>query len=61
MVTFSRIDPYRAGADCLYNVCDPDKAHFFDTGKGHTVPRGGPVIEELGDAIRELIQRTKEE
>ncbi|KAJ6086798.1 hypothetical protein N7467_005712 [Penicillium canescens] len=54
-------DPFRCGADSLYNVCDPDTAQFFDTGKGHTVPRSGPIITELGDAIREMIQRAKEE
>ncbi|PYH71008.1 DUF341 family oxidoreductase [Aspergillus vadensis CBS 113365] len=53
-------DPFRIAADCLYNICDPDSAYFFDTGKGHTIPRGGPVIDELGDTIRELIQRTRE-
>ncbi|GKZ26474.1 hypothetical protein AbraCBS73388_002561 [Aspergillus brasiliensis] len=53
-------DPYRFGADCLYNVCDSDAAFFFDTGKGHTIPRGGPVIDELGDTIRELVRRTRE-
>lgn len=56
-----RIDPYRAGADALYNVCDPDTAEFFDTGKGHTVPRGGPVIDELGAAIRGIIEQAEAE
>ncbi|KAJ6133453.1 hypothetical protein N7471_008668 [Penicillium samsonianum] len=55
------IDPYRAGADALYNVCDPDTAEFFDTGKGHTVPRGGPVIDELGAAIRGIIEQAEAE
>ncbi|KAJ9487554.1 hypothetical protein VN97_g5757 [Penicillium thymicola] len=54
-------DPYRAGADALYNVCNPDTAEFFDTGKGHTVPRGGPVIDELGDVIRAMIEMAEAE
>lgn len=29
---------------------------MFDTGKGHTIPRAGQVISELGDAVRELIE-----
>ncbi|KAJ5306744.1 hypothetical protein PENANT_c003G01139 [Penicillium antarcticum] len=54
-------DPYRCGADSLYNLCDPDTAHFFDTGKGHTIPRGEPIISELGNAVREMLERAKEE
>jgi hypothetical protein len=42
----------------LYNVCHPDTAAMFDTGKGHTIPRSGQVITELGDAVRELIEST---
>jgi hypothetical protein len=53
-------DPYRYGALALYNVCDPDTANMFDTGKGHTIPRTGKVISELGDAVRELISCTEE-
>ncbi|GAD95060.1 DUF341 family oxidoreductase, putative [Paecilomyces variotii No. 5] len=49
-------DPYRDGALALYNVCDPDTAVIFDTGKGHTIPRAGLVITELGNAVRELIE-----
>ncbi|KAK2813823.1 hypothetical protein FQN50_000224 [Emmonsiellopsis sp. PD_5] len=49
-------DPYRHGALALFNVCKPEKAQLFDTGKGHTVPRGGRVITELADAVREMIQ-----
>lgn len=51
------IDPFRHGAYALYNVCDPDTAQFFDTGKGHTIPRSGLVIQELGDAMRGLIEQ----
>ena len=51
-----RVDPFRHGAYALYNVCDPDTAVFFDTGKGHTIPRSGMVITELGDAVRGLMQ-----
>ncbi|KAJ5683112.1 hypothetical protein N7462_006277 [Penicillium macrosclerotiorum] len=50
-------DPFRHGAYALYNVCDPDTATFFDTGKGHTIPRSGQVIEELGNAVRDLIAK----
>lgn len=49
------LDPYRSGAFALYNVCDENKAKLFETGKGHTIPRGGLVIQELGDAMREMI------
>ncbi|EEA20044.1 hypothetical protein EYB25_007580 [Talaromyces marneffei] len=53
-------DPYRYGALALYNVCDADTANMFDTGKGHTIPRTGKVISELGDAVRELISSAEE-
>lgn len=53
-------DPYRYGALALYNVCDPESANMFDTGKGHTIPRAGKVISELGDAVRELISCIEE-
>ncbi|KAH8699210.1 putative DUF341 family oxidoreductase [Talaromyces proteolyticus] len=52
-------DPYRYGALALYNVCDPDTAIMFDTGKGHTIPRAGPVISELAFAVQELILNAK--
>ncbi|KAJ5204167.1 uncharacterized protein N7498_005046 [Penicillium cinerascens] len=51
-------DPFRHGAFALYNVCDPDTAVFFDTGKGHTIPRSGKVITELADAVRDLIAKS---
>ncbi|OQE31972.1 hypothetical protein PENSTE_c001G07936 [Penicillium steckii] len=54
-------DPFRHGAYALYNVCDPDTATFFDTGKGHTIPRSGLVITELGNAVRDLVEKTREE
>lgn len=54
-------DPYRHGSYSLYNLCDPDTAEFFDTGKGHTIPRSGLVVEELGDAVRALIEKAKGE
>lgn len=53
-------DPFRHGAYALYNVCDQDTAVFFDTGKGHTIPRSGLVIHELGDAVRGLMDRAFE-
>lgn len=52
-------DPYRYGALALYNVSDEDSAELFDTGKGHTIPRAGDVIVELGNAIRSLISRAR--
>lgn len=56
LMVHCRVDPFRHGAYALYNVCDPDTAVFFDTGKGHTIPRSGMVITELGDAVRGLMQ-----
>lgn len=50
-------DPYRYGALALFNICDPDTAAMFDTGRGHTIPRSGPIITELGNAVRDLIDR----
>ena len=50
------LDPYRCGAFALYNVCDENTAMLFETGKGHTIPRGGLVTQELGDAMREMIE-----
>ncbi|QQK40346.1 Serine hydrolase FSH [Penicillium digitatum] len=50
-------DPYRYGALALFNICDPDTAPMFDTGRCHTIPRSGPVITELGNVIRDLIDR----
>lgn len=52
------VDPYRDGALGLYNVCNPDVAEIFDTGRGHTIPRGGPLVSELADAVREMISLT---
>ena len=57
LTIFGRLDPFRHGAYALYNVCDPDTAIIFDTGKGHTIPRSGQVIHELGDAVRGLLDR----
>jgi hypothetical protein len=53
---YSILDPYCYGALALYNVCDPDAAMMFDTGKGHTIPRAGVVISELADEVKELIE-----
>ncbi|GIK02014.1 hypothetical protein Aspvir_006057 [Aspergillus viridinutans] len=52
-------DPFKHGSCALYNICDPDLAEIFDTGKGHTMPRSGQTITELGDAVRDLIGKTK--
>lgn len=54
------LDPYRYGALALFNVCDPDTAAMFDTGRGHTIPRSGQVILELGNAVRDLVDRAYE-
>lgn len=51
------IDPYRDGAVSLYNVCNADKAEIFDTGRGHTIPRGGPLVAELAEAVRDMISQ----
>lgn len=40
----------------LYNFCDEDSAVFFDTSGGHTIPRNGQVLEELAQAVRNLIE-----
>ncbi|KAH9909897.1 serine hydrolase FSH [Xylariomycetidae sp. FL2044] len=50
------LDPYVAGSMALYNVCEPDTAHIFDHGKGHTLPRDKEVIKELGNVIRGMIE-----
>ncbi|KAF2125235.1 putative DUF341 family oxidoreductase [Dothidotthia symphoricarpi CBS 119687] len=52
-------DPYKHGALAMFNVCDENTATLFDTGKGHTIPRSGRVIQELGDAVREMIGSTR--
>lgn len=49
-------DPYKDGALALYNVCDPGTANLFDTGKGHTLPRSGPVLTELVDAVEQMLE-----
>jgi hypothetical protein len=49
------LDPYVAGSMALYNTCEPDYAHIFDHGKGHTLPREKAVIKELGDVIRNMV------
>jgi hypothetical protein len=53
-------DPYRYGALALFNVCDPETAAMFDTGRGHTIPRSGQVITELGNAVRDLVDKAYE-
>ncbi|KAF2758828.1 hypothetical protein EJ05DRAFT_437881 [Pseudovirgaria hyperparasitica] len=53
-------DPYKNGAVALYNLCDDNTAKLFDTGKGHTIPRGGMVIHELADAVREMIENVRD-
>lgn len=53
-------DHYRYGALALFNVCDPDTAAMFDTGRGHTIPRSGQVIKELGNAMRDLVDKVYE-
>ncbi|KAJ9487555.1 hypothetical protein VN97_g5756 [Penicillium thymicola] len=51
-------DPFRYGSYALYDICDPDTTELFDMGKGHVIPRSGLVINELSNAIRELIKKT---
>lgn len=48
-------DPYKVGAIALFNVCNPDTAMLFDTGKGHTIPRAGLVLQEWREAFEETI------
>lgn len=50
-------DPYLHGSMALYNVCDEDNAMFFDHGKGHTLPRDQRTLKELGNVVREIIDR----
>lgn len=45
----------------LYNCCDEDKAQLFDTGKGHTLPRHGKVLVELGAAVRTMVKKCRGE
>lgn len=52
------LDPYLDGSMALYNVCDPDTAFIFDTGKGHTLPREKTMVKELGDTVRNMIAET---
>ena len=52
-------DPFLQGALALYNVFDEDTAILFDHAKGHTLPRDGQTVKELGDALRDGIRRSK--
>ena len=53
-------DPYLDGSKALYNICDEDTAIFFDHGKGHTLPREGKVVKELGDTVRRTMEKSRE-
>jgi hypothetical protein len=59
-LSYFEADPYRYGALALFNVCDPDTAAMFDTGRGHTIPRSGQIIRELGNAVRDLVDKAYE-
>jgi hypothetical protein len=39
----------------LYNLFDDDMAVFFDSAGGHTIPRHGKLLQELAQAVKELI------
>lgn len=48
-------DPFLDGSMALYNFWDPDQAHIFDHGGGHTVPREMGTCQELAEIIRGLM------
>lgn len=48
-------DPYKDGALALYNLFDDNMAVFFDSAGGHTIPRHGKLLQELVQAVKELI------
>ncbi|KAI4729292.1 putative DUF341 family oxidoreductase [Aureobasidium sp. EXF-10728] len=48
-------DPYKDGALALYNLFDDDMAVFFDSAGGHTIPRHGKLLQELAQAVKDLI------
>ncbi|KAI5251278.1 putative DUF341 family oxidoreductase [Aureobasidium subglaciale] len=48
-------DPYKDGALALYNLFDDNMAIFFDSAGGHTIPRHGKMLQELGQAVKDLV------
>lgn len=48
-------DPYKDGALALYNLFDDNMAIFFDSAGGHTIPRHGRLLQELAQAVKDLI------
>lgn len=53
-------DPYKDGALALYNIFDEDMAIFFDSAGGHTIPRHGILLQELAQAVRDLVSNVGE-
>lgn len=54
-------DPYKDGALALYNTFDDNRAVFFDSAGGHTIPRAGKLLHELAQSVRDLIANVREE
>ncbi|KAH0292555.1 hypothetical protein M436DRAFT_73938 [Aureobasidium namibiae CBS 147.97] len=48
-------DPYKDGALALYNLFDDNMVVFFDSAGGHTIPRHGKLLQELVQAVRDLV------
>ncbi|KAH0269792.1 putative DUF341 family oxidoreductase, partial [Aureobasidium melanogenum] len=48
-------DPYKDGALALYNLFDDNMAVFFDSAGGHTIPRHGKLLQELAQAVKDLV------
>jgi hypothetical protein len=39
----------------LYNLFDDNMAVFFDSAGGHTIPRHGRLLQELAQAVKDLV------
>ena len=39
----------------MYNLFDDNVAVFFDSAGGHTIPRHGKLLQELVQAVKDLI------
>ena len=39
----------------MYNLFDDNMAVFFDSAGGHTIPRHGRLLQELAQAVKDLI------
>ncbi|KAH0161004.1 hypothetical protein KCU67_g6502, partial [Aureobasidium melanogenum] len=53
--------PYKDGALALYNIFDDNMAVFFDSAGGHTIPRHGKLLQELAQAVKDLIADVPED